>query len=427
MGSSSDVVEGDPLYYSREMIHKRLGPFTDLPLVVPLMSEFLVELRDQSLASGRIPPGRVAKWTASASTVKVDGAASGQIMRDYRLWDAGTGGSSSKVMSFDIKTKAGYRSFSPLVDPRRRTKFRVARYQLFQQRIREGKGIIKGYMKKNGQPCAGNYDPLDLYSGDSARAKRALEAIIECPHNNLCIWDGNKVYWDHSTVGDVSLTSQEWMIDALSVILAEETVLPSLLRLQKLDILDADGAILVYERLSQLGGTNLLDMNPPTVDGMKETVPALMEGSPIRPPNERPHLDEYCELVQSFTRDLDRALPGLPSQDTLDEARRKGLHLVSRFSVEECVYLLQNWLLSLDAVDVSVITSFRFSEHRQTGAGTPTILRLQKGESPGVLGWSDTETTVEYRIKIIDYDRKPSQKLQKRSVKEDLWNGIQVT
>jgi hypothetical protein len=74
----------------------------------------------------------------------------------------------------EFKPKAGYRPNSPLVLPRRQTKFPACWFQLLQQ--------LKNKKKSS------SYVPLDLFSNNHERIRSSLDSLIAYPQSNLQLW-----------------------------------------------------------------------------------------------------------------------------------------------------------------------------------------------------------------------------------------------
>ena len=262
------------------------------------------------------------------------------------------------------------------------------------------------------------YDPLDLFLGDK---RKALEALLECPQNNLKIWRGEELLLSDEVSNP--LPDQEWMLDTLTTVLSNESCLESLLGLQKLDVLDADGIDAVYKRLEDLGSLSLLDHPPVLRATTSASAPKLFEKSPIQAPTKRSHLDTYCEVYQSLLRQIDESGVELPESELLDASREQAMLIISSFSAGECVYLLQNWLLSLAMCDVSLLVTVELPERDHARVpGNPRVVREQQSAQPGVLACGGE--TFQYMLKIIDFDEKPTKKLQRRAEREDCFNGL---
>jgi hypothetical protein len=93
------------------------------------------------------------------------------------------------------------------------------------------------------------YDPLDLFSNEGARVRRALDALVECPQNNWRVWrHGERVFAPEcddvtreSLGPSPSATAAE--LDTLSDALLASPLLPRLRAMQMLDCRDIEGLI----------------------------------------------------------------------------------------------------------------------------------------------------------------------------------------
>ena len=449
-----DEDAGDCLFYMREMVQSKLPAYIDLPRVVELNSSFACELGKRAV--GHISKGRQEDWKMARH--KKDGHPKnrflrGQLLLDYRLWHCPAEPPTELgTVSFEIKPKAGYLTTSPLVHPKRRSKYQIARFQLFQHLARE-KRIVKPCMTRKNSLETSKYNPLDLYSGQRGRIRRAVYQLTKCPQNNLKVWKGREVVLDASIVHtidwssvlqrlgmqvDVETTqasSRDLVVDLVSSVLESESCLSFLLELQKLDILDGDGAVLVYERLvhicrgSHADAMALLDADP---DLPNEQRHSMIGGSPFDVSGECSNLHDLVRRVNELSAVLGSSSPSLPS-DFMDATRHEALLLVDNLSLPECVYLLQNWLLSLSMCDVSLFVTFHITNepkgtqltNRRTENGRLRVLRVQSGETAGILDvpWPGI---LHYRMKLIDFDKKPAHKLQRRLQKEECLDGIAV-
>lgn len=483
--ASSTPEDSNSLNYIREIIVPRLKPYLDLPEKVSLEWKFVKELRDQTLAQGRIPFGRQEDWVpilpqtkekSKSPHVPAPPHASALLLFDYRvgrsrsITGAGAAINSRErnynFISVEIKPKAGYLAISPLVDPTRRVKYRCSRFAIMQRLCRDGH-VSKPWMEEASSSSvfeSNRYDPLNLFSGDLHRIRQAVQNLFPCPQNNLKVWLGDEAlvgvsparpsprwkrlgidWWsaeDHC--GPSATNVESFVVDLVASVMDGEHILSSLLPLQKLDILDADGAILLYDRLVQLvGGSRddaerLLDDTIPgtPLQDTKTTsiLHPLLLNSPLSPlKGSCATMNSLCEEIESFARRLDSALPSLPPEEEMESARLGALRLLEELSVQECCFLLQNYLLSLAMCDVSFFitiypTSTAAAEHleEQTIRARPfSVISKQEQDKPGMIAFGgDVSAGIErgvylYEIKVIDCDRKPAKKLRLRREKEE--------
>ena len=382
------------------------------------------------------------------------------------------------TLSIEIKPKAGYLPSSPLVHPLHRAKYHTSRFQLLQELFQNGV-ISKGWCQNQSQNVSkSNYDPLDLFSGCEERIQLALEELWSCPQNNFRIsfvpygdnedsvtlhrheWD-----WDQDTMkerdsaicqvlrdyfdvkstdsscdesiqnhgGDT--TSQPFhllkhhLLPLVTSILKSDPFLPRLKTLQQhMDVLDTDGAVLVYQRLLDLcDGSH--DIAQEFVDQECVFMNRANVQSALVKLNQNEYqaefdIDDDCfDLVtRCGLQKWDyhgRSMGQRHDQKGLDKFRDQTVHLIKELNKQECVFLLQNWLISVSLNDLSFFVTIR-------GAS------LQENEHYyHEYQFSDDETYYEvcescysaiskrnikwgrYSIKAIDIDCKPATKLAK--------------
>lgn len=447
-----------PLIYIREVVKPLLGHYVDVPEVIQLEWEFVASLRDQTLSEGVIPSSRQHQWKPLKPTDedKAIPAPAGHLMCSYRHNKR----NSHCCISMEIKPKAGYTAFSPLVNPLNRMKLQKTRFDILQQLHCNGR-ISKGWNNGNDehatvQPSA--YNPLDLFSEESNKMKRALSAMVTTPQNNMRIWiddtavlgsDAEEAHDDtplkravelllppNECRDDCDKTFREAFFDALTtcaaLILHQEGLLHKLLALQRLDVVDADGAILIFERQCDLCGdckaVEMLDSPSPLQNHGLEGQHVLGE-SPFQKPLSCPALDALLFEIDAFATKLNSSSQ-LPTLHDMDEALKRGKGHVKSLTKEACVYLLKNWLLSLVMCDVSFflrldpITSsedlnecgISTQDVQKNDDETARIIRCQTESSPGVLVTS--KRAFAYTLKVVDCDQKPACKLHKRREKE---------
>eukprot|EP00310_Coccolithus_braarudii_P025783 CAMPEP_0183359842 /NCGR_PEP_ID=MMETSP0164_2-20130417/53486_1 /TAXON_ID=221442 /ORGANISM="Coccolithus pelagicus ssp braarudi, Strain PLY182g" /LENGTH=547 /DNA_ID=CAMNT_0025534053 /DNA_START=9 /DNA_END=1653 /DNA_ORIENTATION=- len=191
----------------------------------------------------------------------------------------------------ELKVKCGTLSTRPWVS--HQVKRRVSKFAMHQQ--------LKCEEGKLGRPSL--YSPLDLFSGDAARIRAALDALVATPQNNLQLFASNALLFPsaHGLVGgmqafDAALSSVNGfsgnasrLLAVLTSILEIEPILPRLLAAQQLDDCDIEGAAHMYEEIVARG-----EAIAPLADG-----PALQTHTP--PPRELPtSASEQHLLVRRF-------------------------------------------------------------------------------------------------------------------------------
>lgn len=441
--------------YIRHIVKPLLGPYVDIPEVIHLEWEFLAALRDRTVMSeGVIPPPRRHQWTRSSldgPDVIVPTPPVAHLMWNYRHLNT----CPSWSISMEIKPKAGYTAISPLVHPDHRVKFRKTRFEILQQLYCNGY-ISKGWDKDSNERQPSLYNPLDMFSGDASAIKRALDNLVVTPQNNLRVWFGETPLLNANDVTDnvmyekvlslLLLPDNECEADSdiraafvdllttlASLVLVQEELLEKLLGAQRLDIVDADGAILIYERLREFCGDEadeLLDNVSPIRDLTTEAEQVqVMSKSPFPKPSNCAALDTLLQEIEVFSSRLHDDSSQLRCTE-MDEAFGRCKRLVNSLTKEACVYLLQNWLLSLAMCDVSIFlmihpisslgelgeTSTDFEGGSDNGQPR-AVCCCQNDSSPGVLV-AKNEQALAYTLKVVDCDRKPASKLCTRREKE---------
>jgi hypothetical protein len=463
-------LNGDPTHYIRDIISPCIGPYIDIPEIVELEWSFLQRLQDIALSEGQVPLSRQKDWNVASNgaahvsrTIPV-----GMLVADYRslgLPKTVEGGSGSeRCISVEIKPKAGYTAFSPLVHPLHRIKLLETRFQLLQKLHREGR-VSKAWTSSSDSFDMSTYDPRDLFSGDMRKIRRAIQSMVCCPQNNLRIWHGESMLiglgsdprsshslcsetlremFNFETVADGCSEVGAVVGEIVASILSHENILAELLKMQEFDVLDADGAILVYNRLvvlcngSEKEAESKLDSPPTLATSLSEKPHAILGGSPFDPPARSPNVATLCDEIDRFRQLLVYSLPSLPSVKELDKHRERALRFVDSLSAEECEYLLRNWLLSLAMCDVSLFVTIQLGsplscEPRDIRIGDskekpPVAISKGVSSEPGVLTWKGPggePLRFVYNVKLIDCDGKPGKKLRTRREKEIAFRSLQ--
>ena len=295
------------------------------------------------------------------------------------------------------------------------------------------------------------YNPLDFFSGDINRIRQSLQDLIQCPQNNLRIWK-----YDEETglssinPGELSEArlgddfhepnvdrQRDSIMEAVAHILHREDFLSRLLTLQKLDWIDADGAIVLYEILkckvpSKSGSEihSLID-NICWVPIEKEAARHLQTTSNklatqmIRS-NPTP-LSDSCgaplmnliDFIARFRSESCRK-QRLSSFD-LEEVHADCIRMAESLNVDEIIYLLRTWLLSLAMCDVSFFVSLQAVPSFST---IESYLQSNKQQREGNEVWglvALANASFFYQIKVVDCDAKPASKLATRRKKEEIF------
>jgi inositol-pentakisphosphate 2-kinase len=497
--------DDDSLIFLRDIMKPHFGQYLDLPERVCLPWQFVEHLYRTTLERQPcpLPKARRKDWVASDKDESPQGVALAWLVPDYCqhiLRNMPATSSSGPCLSVEIKPKAGYLASSPLVDPKHISKFMQSRFALLQTLDRLGytdqvhrgwKDTFNGSKEMIPISRSSCYDPIDLFSDDSSRIQRALDAMWESPQNNFKLWftpddngsDAMLLVGQHSEItkhvtagnannqhlmdlvstgGDCHTSMKPVLVDLISCILqAESTLLKKLLKWQLLDVLDGDGAILVYQRLVELcqgsheEAQKLLDSSYLTVKkDMADNLTAPLPGSPLDPPlNPCPAFEALCRDIRRFSEAMQSQQAQFCTGDNSNEPTRENdillllqkehkasraaclKHIASIESKEACCYLIQNWLLSLAVCDVSFFVTMQWAPleiaARDINATKTRLLQHQSESTPGMVETfvQDRETGtlamgLHYTIKLIDCDKKPSKKLETRAKKEELFRYL---
>ena len=463
-------------------------------------------------------------------------------------------------LSIEIKPKAGYLAVSPLVDPEHRVKYFQSRFVLLQELDREGyadqvqrgwkSGSVLGPENTDQQSITAptnisSYDPMDLFSVNCNRIKGALESLWTCPQNNFKLWytpvvssranacplvykdsillraDGQyfvtppnnehhqqalrSFFSSFASTQDMpdgddvmkGGAPKEILMNLLTAVLwSERTLMDKLRQFQQLDVLDADGAVLVYQRLVDLcegshkEAQRKLDQyscSPVICNHQKieesargSALGKALQWSPLEFPKESACCPAFVALCQELDRFAGVVGEAQKSGEFSSNAHNsQGLdkvlseeHQASRlFSIQQtssikskeaCVYLLQNWLLSSIFCDVSFfvtiqelpmgtlhevpppdpsvdnptkycpVTNISTMVHQQQAQDKPGIILLQlhqkqsleEARESGGEGEIIQTIPIQYEMKVIDCDRKPSTKLEARHKKEKIFTFL---
>ena len=457
----SDEME-DQVSFIAKVISPCLEYYVDVPSVLPLWWTFLQHLRDLTLSSGKVPLAREKGWNFSSSNRSFDFSICplGLLVVDYRkistpgwiTYETNLLGS----VSIEIKPKAGYRAFSPLVDPLHRIKYLESRFALLQRLHSEGY-VTKGWRTDSDSFESSSYDPEFFFSNDPTKIQNALASLFSCPQNNLRVWfedsmviglgceertDKRKVLSKFFRRDDVDSADAESVFGSIvggmvSAILHEETLLARLQKLQKLDILDADGAILLYEHLVRLcdGSFETAERLLDHIDDNETTnelVHELLAASPLPVPSQITHINELCREIESFRRLLVQYSPTLPPLIEINFARDRAMKLLDLLTPEESRFVLRNWLLSLASCDVSIFITLRLldthlNNDSKSEKGGKITSKIDCGK-PGIIRWYPGGKFVAryiYNVKVIDCGRKAARKLRSRRDVESAFRFIQ--
>lgn len=408
-------------------------PYLDPPLSIRVDQGFLQELKNKAVGSRKIPFSRRLDWKSSSKDKGLydgnanDASVTCTLLPNYRV---------PKTLSVEIKPKAGYLATSPLVHLEHGAKYHVSRFQILQQLNHKG-FISKGWNKGTALRKKSSYDPLDLFSSNGDRIHKALNALFAYPQNNFKVYFGDNVIHSHDSVQkgndddddrgcgaeiynevldtvfyqscqkqhswprhkeqSTDLIFKNELVDVLSEILEKDPFLRKLLSLQqRYDILDVDGAILVYNRLVSLcNGNNeeaeeLVEMCP-GVTGFEGSSDLSCKKDPVNGP---------LFALRGF---LDSNKWSESRSGDITNIYKEGQSLVDNLNTDDCAVLLRDWLQSLTLCDICffVLIKSNVKDSIDSGKLSQKIL-LRSGK------------LLQYEIKVVDYDIKPARKLRNR-------------
>jgi len=492
--------------FQKNIIQPLIGcQYIDIGHTVHLPTSFCSQLYQQTISSGLIPNARLSSWqkkNCNGSVCNEKGIAA-LLLRDYTSYlsppppsashQLQTKPSTSKMFSVEIKPKAGYITTSPLVLPNHRCKYRSTRYTLQQELMRLGV-IKKGWQQQRQitieDSCGftpSQYSPLNLFSNDMNQIHKAISDLMNNMQNNLRIWyDGNQIFGLGSDV-TVELDDCQMMLNDLlggsnddskpviaatlldaithvvsTILHQEHDLLSNILSIQQLDVIDGDGAVMIYERLVQLcNGSSveaeaLLDeaLLVPSGEFVVDAVEKkqsdgyhITDSSPYTFPHHCKSLGSLLDAIEKFdtymhnhhlqkkegTVDDHNDISNL-DESIVNNAHIKSIEHVNDFSKEGCIYLLQNWLLSLALCDISFFITFRVVSiddeeevvtTRQTSdqSGIVVCLLPTKNDASSTPSTS-CSMAIQYEVKLVDCDPKPAKKLRSRKEVEKKFSTI---
>ena len=473
--SNASKQETASFLFQRNVVQPLLGrSYIDLPRSVVLPPLFCARLYQQAVASGNIPPSRIQSWRIDSSETKTstDNHAMNEgikatLLRDHttlikhpRFLDQ----PNQNVISVEIKPKAGYITSSPLVSPKHRCKYKGTRYSLQQQLMQLGY-VQKGWQHhgsetQNSKPFTpSNYSPLDLFSGNASQIQTAIKDLSNNMQNNFrAFYNGRQIFGEditplegerknilntfvqqcgssafshHDENRNADSILLDFICSIVSRILHREELLRNLLSMQLLDVIDGDGVIRVYDRLVHLcDGSNskaeeLLDQSMVCVEETVREQPKKdqLRGKDLaKSPFELPN----CSVLHKLIEEVDSFQSH--STNDVDSTHELCVRLVDQLSQQGCIYLLQNWLLSLAMCDVSFFSTFQcFADDQRTNEEYQSINNGGIMHFDGVKDEKSSfrpRTMIHYEVKVVDCDAKPAKKLRSRRKVEDVFQFI---
>ncbi|XP_058220772.1 inositol-pentakisphosphate 2-kinase-like isoform X1 [Rhododendron vialii] len=235
--------------YVQHVITPLLGPgHVDAGIRVHVSRDFLESVEKNVLCQRP-------SWRVDAAQVNTLCHAA-LLMSDHSVFPRGSLKDQVSI-SVEIKPKCGFLPFSKYISEGNVIKKRISRFRMHQS--------LKFHEREVSE--ISEYDPLDMFSGSKDRVRKAIKALFVTPQNNFRVFlNGSLIYGGLGGGGDsISHMSGEAFEDVLrSVIrtddglrtsnflhLVAETVFRSglldrLLKIQKLDVFDIEGAIHAY-------------------------------------------------------------------------------------------------------------------------------------------------------------------------------------
>jgi inositol-pentakisphosphate 2-kinase len=345
----------------------------------------------------------------------------------------------------------------------------------------EQRRLIGGDSKTNHNATftPSDYSPLDLFSGNIVKIRKALTELGCNMQNNFRVFCNGKLLFggeyyespsdgecrkilndlfnhvgndDDDDVQDPQMTDArsnllDVTIGIVTAVLGREyRMLSSMLEMQQLDVIDGDGAVIIYGRLVHLCGSNLeaeklLDeasMTPSREFATlgKRDPAAEIPNSIIASPYVFPECESLNELLSEVHQCRQTCCREQQHVGALDASHIKCIECVNGLSKEACVYLLQNWLLSLALCDVSFFVTFQLlcfhqrrsysdnddrqcldaTEECQTCDREGIVFHSLQDDSPAV--------PVQYEVKVVDCDPKPARKLRDRMTVESMFRFV---
>jgi len=203
------------------------------------------------------------------------------------------------------------------------------------------------------------YDPLDLFSYDSAKVRSTLELAVQVPQNNFRLFVNQSLMFDEKTPGKAALTealqkagyqgSADSFLEALTEVMCREPLLNRVKTMQMMDDLDIEGLYPVYEEIIARG-----EKVKECVEGgicLPRQVPT---SRPVDPAEQHEAVRRYlvsttakdCSLMITMRQTGEKAKgsapPGLAVDHDLDNC--KGLRVIAKD--------LPGWHYSCAAVDL---------------------------------------------------------------------------
>jgi hypothetical protein len=278
----------------------------------------------------------------------------------------------SMDVAVEIKVKCGLHSVSPFLssNPYSLIKLKMSRFELMQHyKLAQAKGQSQHQVSWGTFERESVYNPSDLCSTELLRISRAIDALLSNPQNNLRILvDGKHIFgWDKphkrdvldfsfaESTGNDERMSIDFFKSAFSSIVHQETLFRQFEALQALDVIDSEGAQVIYNRGLEVMGGDCDKFN--------------------------------CELEQYFSSPVVTysnhnritELFGccLVNEGDFDDSRLKkcndALEIVASMTLADVLECLRIWMMAYVAKDASIIIPMNFCNENE---GIPSVTCL---------------------------------------------------
>lgn len=271
------------------------------------------------------------------------------------------------------------------------------------------------FHKKTKHGHLSTFSPSLLFETSTNGISIALRQLMDAPQNNFKIFiNGESFDMDVGVTArpsrDEQLAAQlfeqfgemvgsqpiDWFLTQIEEVLKmERELLNSVVLMQERDVLDVEGAALVLHRLMKTHSQS-------DALGLINEALCGQEGKLVAPPD--------SDSVEALAWYADQPIPS-------EETRRSAFEYIESLDDEMCVQLLANWLLSLAACDISIMTSFTTIHHEGDVELTSCP---QREESAGVIRPTDKSIgkSIAYCIGLTDLGPKDSDKIISKAIKE---------
>jgi hypothetical protein len=311
------------------------------------------------------------------------------------------------TLGFEFKVKSAYPSISPFLSnstlkiKRQFSRFQYMQFYKFLKKKLSGEHIA-AWGEYQGLSC---YSPSDILSRDIDRILIALNALFENPQNNLkIVFQNHSIYgWDlhdfqsvfHTIPPFLNLVRTDGQCDSpnlltnsitfiqriLGEIIRNDRSLQDLLLMQVLEIIDSEGASMIYLHLlvkwfakDETACQNMLleYMCQPMTSTLRQLATYLLELHEQASIDENQFLHKLSEL--SLSSGLLKLLQlivierNLHAQPSSTPSSLEAEQIVTEeFTFEDSCFLLKMWMLGCIACDASwIVTLGRIEEQSTT-------------------------------------------------------------